>query len=113
MDQMASSVGGIITIDFADTEQPVIRQAAFDFGRKRPQTLYCGHGGNHADLTHEYAAVPAEMKAVANSLGVDFLRQTSLDALIPGFPSCAASMATARCCGPFIFCRITTGSSGR
>ena len=103
MDQMASSVGGIITIDFADTEQPVIRQAAFDFAASGHKLCIVDTGGNHADLTHEYAAVPAEMKSWSpDSLGVDFLRQTSLDALIPGFPSCAASMATARCCGPFI-----------
>ncbi len=86
MDQMASSVGGIITIDFADTEQPVIRQAAFDFAASGHKLCIVDTGGNHADLTHEYAAVPAEMKAVANSLGVDFLRQTSLDALIPRIP---------------------------
>ena len=31
MDQMASSVGGIITIDFADTDKPVIETVDFDF----------------------------------------------------------------------------------
>ena len=86
MDQMASSVGGIITIDFADTEQPVIRQADFDFAGSGHKLCIVDTGGNHADLTHEYAAVPAEMKAVAHTLGVEYLRQTSLDTLIPRIP---------------------------
>ncbi len=83
MDQMASSVGGIITIDFESTETPVIETVDFDFAA-------CGHrlcivdvGGSHADLTNEYAAVPAEMKAVATAMGVQFLRQTSYEALLP------------------------------
>lgn len=83
MDQTASAVGGIITIDFASTESPVIESVEFDFAS-------CGHrlcivdvGGSHADLTHEYAAVPAEMKAVAAALGTEFLRETSYEALLP------------------------------
>lgn len=46
MDQMASSVGGIITIDFADTEQPVIRQAAFDFAASGHKLCIVDTGGN-------------------------------------------------------------------
>ncbi len=86
MDQMASSVGGIITIDFADTERPEIRQADFDFAASGHKLCIVDTGGNHADLTHEYAAVPAEMRAVAHSLGVEYLRETTLDALIPRVP---------------------------
>lgn len=81
MDQTASSVGGIITIDFADTDAPVIETVDFDFAA-------CGHrlcivdvGGSHADLTHEYAAVTREMKAVAAELGVSFLRETDFESV--------------------------------
>ena len=70
MDQMASSVGNIITIDFADTEHPMIEQVDFDFSETGHALCIVDVGGNHADLTHEYAAVPGEMKAVAASLGV-------------------------------------------
>lgn len=83
MDQMASSVGGIITIDFSSTEKPIIETVDFDFAA-------CGHrlcivdvGGSHADLTHEYAAVPAEMKAVAAEFDKEFLRQLSYEELLP------------------------------
>lgn len=87
MDQMASSVGGIITIDFADTEKPVIRTVDFDFAACGHKLCIVDTGGNHADLTHEYAAVPAEMRAVAASLGVHYLRETTMEKLIPAIPA--------------------------
>jgi galactokinase len=74
MDQMASSVGGVITIDFAETAKPVIEPIAFDFAS-------CGHTlcivdtrGNHGDLTDDYAAIPLEMKRIAAAFGADYLR---------------------------------------
>ena len=86
MDQTASSVGGIISIDFADPRNPLIRPVPFDFSS-------CGHalcivdvGGDHADLTHEYAAIPEEMRAVAASLGVAYLRDSSREALLARLP---------------------------
>ncbi len=75
MDQTASAVGGLVTIDFLDPEQPIIRSVDFDFAG-------CGHalciidsGADHADLTDEYAAVPGEMQAVARALGREVLTQ--------------------------------------
>lgn len=82
MDQMASSVGGIVAIDFANPEEPVIDRIPFDFDTCGFGLCIVDTGGNHADLTHEYAAVPAEMKAVAASLGVSFLRETTREALL-------------------------------
>lgn len=75
MDQMASSVGGFITIDFADPESPVIEKVDFDFAS-------CGHSlcivdtkGNHADLTDEYASIRTEMESVASYFGKKVLRE--------------------------------------
>ncbi len=82
MDQMASSVGNIITIDFADPANPVIEKVDVDFGATGHALCIVDVGGDHADLTHEYAAVPGEMKAVAASLGVSVLRETNMDALL-------------------------------
>ena len=77
MDQTASAVGNLVTIDFFEQGKPVIEPVDFDFGT-------CGHalciidtGADHADLTDEYAAVPGEMKAVAAYLGKEVL--TELD----------------------------------
>ncbi len=77
MDQMASSVGNIITIDFADPAHPIIERVDFDFASTGYALCIVDVGGNHADLTDEYAAVPGEMKAVAASLGVPVLRQVT------------------------------------
>ena len=82
MDQMASSVGGIITIDFEDVAHPRIRSVDTDFARSGYRLCIVDTGGNHADLTHEYAGVPQEMKAIAHSLGVDYLRQTTRDQVL-------------------------------
>lgn len=78
MDQMASSVGSFITIDFKDTENPIIEKIDFDFAK-------CGHSlcivdtkGSHENLTPEYAAIPKEMKAVAGYFGKDVLREITL-----------------------------------
>lgn len=87
MDQMTSSVGGIIAIDFADPAVPVVQPVSFDFPSTGYHLCIVDTGGNHADLTPEYAAVPAEMKAVAASLGVEFLRDTSWDKLMAALPS--------------------------
>ena len=75
MDQMASAVGGMVTIDFADKENPVIQPIPFDFAS-------CGHAlciidsrASHADLTDEYAAITIELKNICNHFGKDVLRQ--------------------------------------
>ncbi len=83
MDQMASSVGNIITIDFESTEEPVIEKVDFDFAKTGHALCIVDVGGNHADLTHEYAAVPGEMKKVAEEMGVSFLREITLEQLLP------------------------------
>ncbi len=91
MDQMASSVGGIITIDFADTERPVIQPVAVDFEKSGYALCIVDVGGSHADLTHEYAAVPQEMLAVAESLGAETLRGASREALLQNIDTLRAA----------------------
>ncbi len=75
MDQMACSVGGFVMIDFNDPSKPVIEKLDFDFAA-------CGHalcivdtGGDHSDLTDEYAAVRGEMESVAAKFGKSVLRE--------------------------------------
>ncbi|MDD6033870.1 MAG: galactokinase family protein [Oscillospiraceae bacterium] len=86
MDQMASSVGNLITIDFADTENPVIEPIDFDFAALGCALCIVDTGGNHADLTDEYAAIPAEMKAVAALFGEEVLRPICYEALLDKAP---------------------------
>ncbi len=75
MDQMASSVGGFITIDFKDLKAPVIRSIDVDFEKYGHSLCIVDTKGSHADLTPEYAAIPAEMKSVAEFFAKDCLRQ--------------------------------------
>lgn len=75
MDQMASSVGGMIAIDFKDTERPVIRRHPFAFEDGGYKLVIVNTGGTHADLTPDYAAIPQEMKSVARFFGKEVLRE--------------------------------------
>ena len=75
MDQTASAVGNLVTIDFLDKDHPVIEPVDFDFSA-------CGHAlciidsqASHADLTDEYAAIPGELKAVCACFGKEVLTQ--------------------------------------
>lgn len=86
MDQMASSVGSVITIDFADTENPIIEKMDFDMDAMGCALCIVDVGGNHADLTSEYASIPAEMKQVAGFFGRDVLRGVSYRELIANAP---------------------------
>jgi galactokinase len=65
MDQVACAAGGVVAIDFADPKAPVVEKIAFDLTAKGYRLCIVNTGGNHADLTPDYAAVPAEMKSVA------------------------------------------------
>lgn len=75
LDQMAASVGGFTTIDFADPEVPQIEKIDFDLNSYGYALCVVDTGGNHADLTGEYAAVPQEMKSVAAEFGKSVLRE--------------------------------------
>ncbi len=80
LDQMASSVGGFTAIDFKDPENPLIEKVDFDVAAHGFALCVVDPGGNHANLTGEYAAIPAEMKAVAACFGKEFLRDVDEEA---------------------------------
>ncbi len=85
MDQMACSVGGIIAIDFKDKE-PVITRTDVDLEEEGYALCILDSGADHADLTDAYAAIPAEMKAIAAALGKDVLSQTDKAAVMENLP---------------------------
>ena len=74
MDQMASSVGGMVTIDF-ETEDAQVEAIACDFAAKGYALCVVNTGGNHGDLTDDYAAIRTEMEAVAAQFGKKVLRE--------------------------------------
>ena len=75
MDQTACSVGGFVSIDFENPEKPAVRKLAVDFAKYGHKLCIVDTGGNHADLTGDYASAPAEMKSVAKVFGREVLRE--------------------------------------
>ena len=75
MDQCASSVGSLINIDFNDVAKPIVNKVDVDFSKFGHSLCIVDTKGSHADLTDEYAAIPMEMKKVANYFGKEFLRE--------------------------------------
>ena len=88
MDQMASSVGNIITIDFADTAHPDVEPVQVDFSKAGLALCILDSGADHADLTDEYAAIPAECRAVAAVCGGEVLRDVPFADFIAKLPEC-------------------------
>ena len=82
MDQMACSVGSLVHIDFKDTANPAVEKVEFDLERAGYSLCITDTKGSHADLTADYAAVPAEMKAVAELLGKSVLVELTEDMVI-------------------------------
>ena len=81
LDQMASAAGGLVTVDFRDTDQPEVEAISYDFARKGYALVVVATGGSHANLTDQYAAIPAEMKSVAECFGQAVLRGLSAEQL--------------------------------
>ena len=88
MDQMASSVGNIITIDFASPAKPVVEPVSVDFSKAGLALCILDSGADHADLTDEYAAIPAECRAVAAVCGGEVLRDVPFETFLAKLPEC-------------------------
>ncbi len=78
MDQMACSVGNLVYIDFKDPENPKVEKVAADMDAFGYSLCITDTKGSHADLTDEYAAVPEEMKRVAQYFGKGVLREITV-----------------------------------
>ena len=79
LDQMGCAIGGIVAIDFKDKENPVYHAVDFDFAKAGHALCIVDTGADHADLTADYAAVPAEMKSVAAFFGKEVLSEVEED----------------------------------
>lgn len=82
MDQMACSVGGFITIDFADKENPEVRKVPFDFDASGYDLILTDCRQSHADLSDEYSLIPSEMLQVARFFNKEVLSQITIDDLM-------------------------------
>jgi galactokinase len=82
MDQLTIAVGGIVAIDFENPQKPLFKKINFDFGAQDYSVLVVNTGGSHADLTGDYAAIPQEMKMVAQALGKNVCREIAFEELL-------------------------------
>lgn len=82
LDQISCAHGGIVGIDFKDPKNPVITPIEIDFEEHGYALIITDTKGNHADLTHEYASVPPEMRSVASYFGKENLREVEYSAFI-------------------------------
>ena len=72
---MASSVGGLVYMDFADPVHPAMERIDCDLGASGYGLFIVDSGADHADLTADYAAIPAELEQVCRVFGAEVLRQ--------------------------------------
>ncbi len=82
MDQMASSVGSMVHIDFRNPKEPIVEKVDCDIEKYGYNLCITDTKGSHADLTHEYAAVPEEMKAVASYFGKEVLQTITVEDIL-------------------------------
>lgn len=82
MDQMASSVGSMVHIDFKNPKEPIVEKVDCDIEKLGYSLCITDTKGSHADLTDEYAAVPKEMKAVASYFGKEVLQEVTIEDIL-------------------------------
>ena len=99
MDQSASSVGGVVAIDFGDPENPKVEKIDLDLTGEGYALCIIDSKSSHADLTDAYAGIPREMKSVAAVFGKTHLRGVSKEQLIEN------TSAIRKVCGDRAFLR--------
>jgi galactokinase len=86
MDQLTCALGGVLHIDFKSHLDPDVERIDFEFTQAGYQLAVVDTGGNHAELTPEYAAITKEMGAAALLLGKEVLRELSIGEVIRAIP---------------------------
>lgn len=87
MDQMASSVGGIVAIDFESESEPKVCRVSYDMSTSEHSLCIIDTGGDHAELTSDYAAIPREMGEIAGAFGKTVLREVEEAEFLRAIPS--------------------------
>ena len=86
MDQAASSVGGLVFMDFEDPAQPVVEKIDFDFSATGHALCIIDTGADHAGLTEEYAAIPGDLRQVCQFFGKEVLREIPEETFFAALP---------------------------
>lgn len=75
VNQLASSVGGFVFVDFENIANPKVQAVPFDFTGVGYSLCITNTKGNHSDLNQEYISVYADIKHVAAEFKAEFLRE--------------------------------------
>lgn len=86
MDQMASALGGFTAIDFKDVFNPIVEKVEFDLAGQNHSLCIVNTGGDHADLTNDYAEITANCRAVSNVFGKEYLREVDPEEFYSNLP---------------------------
>ena len=90
MDQTASSMGGVVAIDFLDPSEPVVDAIGLDLERTGYALCILDSGAGHGDLTAEYAAITDELRTVSGYFGKKVLREVAPEEFTPAIPALRA-----------------------
>ena len=85
MDQSAIALGGVSYIDFEDPSNPQVEKLDWGFDDTTVFVVNCG--GDHCNLTPNYAAIREEMEAVAGEFGQKKLRFVDVDEFYASIPA--------------------------
>lgn len=92
LDQMACACGGIVTIDFADCENPKVEKIDFSLDEIGCDLLIVNTGKGHANMSDEYSAVPVEMKRAAGFFGKEVLAEVPCEEFYASIPQVRAAV---------------------
>ena len=94
-DQLASACGGTVLLDFASAV-PQVTPLAFDATGVGYAVVLIDSRQDHSVHTEEFASVPADMRMVANHLGVARLGDTTADVLLANLQDVRAALGDGR-----------------
>lgn len=86
MDQAAVALGGIQHMNFSDPKHLKATELDFDFTDHGFVVCIIAVGADHSVNIDDYAAVPAEMQAVARALGKQVLSEVTGEEVIAALP---------------------------
>lgn len=91
MDQTASSVGGVVFIDFSDTAHPAVERLDVELQSYGYALCILDSGAGHEGLTAEYRSITDELRAVCRVFGREVLRDVPEEAFLARLPEVRAA----------------------
>ena len=91
MDQTASSVGGVVFIDFSDTAHPAVERLDVELQSYGYALCILDSGAGHEGLTAEYRSITDELRAVCCVFGREVLRDVPEEAFLARLPEVRAA----------------------